>query len=174
MGITPDEKIERWIEAAGQTNKSPAVEKRVVTAGEFLEKTGRMTEQQACSCLTGIDFSQAVTVVRLPTSVYVQFVQQHKGIWFTDTGLTADEVGLAQGRRIRKLFVPVGVVPALKSSARSIKDTWTADRLFQSISPMARGKMGQMTKGGGTQYIVFDKTRMREMPAGRRPNSTAR
>lgn len=174
MGITPDEKVGRWIEAAGQTNKGPAVEKRVTAAGEFLEKTGRMTEKEACSCLTGIDFSLPVTVVRLPTSVYVQFVQQHKGIWFTDTGLTADDVGLAEGRRVRKLFVPVGVVPALKSTARSIKDTWTADRLFQSMSPAARGKMGQLTKGGGTQYIVFDKTRMREVPAGHRPRSLTR
>lgn len=174
MGITPDEKIGCWLKAAGQANKGLVVEKRVVAAGEFLEKTGRMTEEEACSCLTGIDFSLPVTVVRLPTSVYVQFVQQHKGVWFTDTGLTADDVGLAEGKRVRKLFIPVGVVPALKSTARSIKDTWTADRLFQSMSPMARGRLGQMTKGGGTQYIVFDKMRMREVPAGHRPRSTTR
>ena len=163
MGITPQEKIDTWMEAAGQLNKGPAVQHRVVTAGEFLEKTARMSEQEACSCLTGIDFSKPVTVVRLPTSVYVQFVQQHQGIWFTDTGLTADDVGLARGQRTRKLFSPVGVVPALKSTARSVKDTWTRDRLFQSVAPRARGKSGQMTKGGGTQYIVFDKTRMREV-----------
>ena len=163
MGITPKEKIDAWMEASGQLNKGPAVENRVVTAGEFLEKTGRMSQDEACSCLTGIDFSMPVTVVRLPDVVYVQFVQQHKGIWFTNTGLTADDVGLAQGRRLRKLFSPIGAVPALQSTARSIKDTWTKDRLFQSVSPQARGKMGQMTKGGGTQYIVFDKTRMREL-----------
>lgn len=168
MGMTPDDKIERWLEAAGQSGKGPAVRQRVVTAGEFLEKTARMTERDACGCLSGIDFSMSVTVVRLPDSVYVQFVQQHKGIWFTDTGLTADDVGLAQGRRVRKLFVPSGAVPALKSTARSIKDTWTADRLFQSVSPKSGGRMGQMTQGGGTQYVVFDKTRMRELPVGGR------
>lgn len=163
MGMTPKDKIARWLDAAGQLHKSSAVEQRVKTAGEFLEKTARMTEQEVCSCLTGIDFSKPVTVVRLPNSVYVQYVQQHKGCWFTDTGLTEDAVGLAEGGRKRKLFVPVGVVHALKSTARSIKDTWTVDRLFQSVSPAARGKLGQLTRGGGTQYIVFDKIRMKEV-----------
>ena len=163
MGITPKDKVTRWMDAAGQLHKSHEVEKRVVTAGEFLEKTARMNEREACSCLTGIDFSKSVSVVRLPESVYVQHVQRHKGDWFTDTGLTPDAVGLADGRRTRKLFVPVGVVHALKSTARSIKDTWTTNRLLQSVSPAARGKLGQMTRGGGTQYIVFDKFRMKEI-----------
>jgi hypothetical protein len=151
------------MEAAGQLRKSKAVQDRVVTAGEFLEKTARMSERDACSCLSGIDFSKLVSVVRLPDSVYVQYVQKHRGVWFTDTGLTEDLVGLAEGRRTRKLFVPIGVVHALKSTARSIKDTWTVDRLFQSVSPAAKGKMGQLTRGGGTQYVVFDKTRMKEV-----------
>lgn len=163
MGMTPPDKIARWMNAAGQLHKSRSVEERVVIAGEFLEKTARLSEQATCSCLTGVDFSKPVSVVRLPDSVYVQYVDQHKGYWFTDTGLTPDAVGLAEGRRVRKLYVPVGIVHALKSTARSIKDTWTADRLFQSISPAVRGKLGQMTRGGGTQYIVFDKFRMREL-----------
>ena len=102
-------------------------------------------------------------MVRLPDSVYVQYVAQHKGVWFTDTGLTPDLIGLAEGRRLRKLFAPLGVVHALQSNARSIKDTWSIDRLFQSVSPAARGKLGQMTRGGGTQYIVHDKFAMKEI-----------
>jgi hypothetical protein len=39
----------------------------------------------------------------------------------------------------------------------------TAGRLFQSISPAARGKLGQLTRGGGTQYIVHDKFAMKEI-----------
>lgn len=163
MGMTPPDKIARWVQAAGQTGKAQTVVDRVVIAGEFLEKTARMNERDACSCLTGIDFSKPVSVVRLPNSVYVQYAQQHRGAWFTDTGLTPDLVGLADGRRIRKLFTPLGVVHALQSTARSIKDTWTADRLFQSLSPAARGKLGQMTRGGGTQYIVIDKFAMKEI-----------
>ena len=162
MGMTPPDKIARWVNTAGQAGKAKPVIDRVVTAGEFLEKTARMNESEACSCLTGIDFSKPVVVVKLTNSVYVQYVQQHKGIWFTNTGLTPDLIGLAEGRRLRKLFTPVGVVHALECTSRSIKDTWTADRLFQSISPAARGKFGQikfgqMTSGGGTQYIVVDK-----------------
>jgi hypothetical protein len=163
MGQTPDDKIARWMEAAGQTGKSDSVRDRVVVAGEFLEKTARMSEADAGACLGGIDFSKPVVVVRLPPGVYVQYVQKHKGVWFTATGLTPDLVGLAGGKRSRKLFSPAGTVVALESTARSIKDTWTADRLFQSINPAAKGKLGQMTRGGGTQYVVFDKSRMQEI-----------
>jgi hypothetical protein len=163
MGLTPPDKIARWVRAAGQTGKPQPVLDRVITAGEFLERTARMSEADACSCLTGIDFSMPVTVVRLPQSVYVQYEQQHRGVWFTDTGLTPDLVGLAEGRRKRKLFTPVGTVHALQSTARSVKDTWTADRLFESVSPAARGRLGQMTRGGGTQYIVHDKFAMKEI-----------
>src|SRR5947208_16197133 len=161
MGMTPQDKVARWVTAAGQTGKSQAVIDRVVVAGEFLERTARMSERDAQECLSGIDFSQPVTVLKLPRSVFVQYVQKHRGVWFTDTGLTPDFVGLAEGKRVRTLFVPVGVVPALQSTARSIKDTWTADRLFQSLSPAARAKMGQFTRGGGKQYVVFDKFAMR-------------
>ena len=163
MGMTSSEKIARWVAAAGQTGKAKPVIDRVVTAGEFLERTARMSEPEACSCLTGIDFSKPVTPVKLTRKVYVQYVQQHKGIWFTNTGLTPDLVGLAEGRRLRKLFSPVGDVHALECTARSIKDTWTADRLFQSVSPVAKGKLGQMTQGGGAQYIVVDKLAMKEL-----------
>ena len=163
MGMTPPDRIARWVKAAGQTGKPQPVLDRVVTAGEFLERTARMSESDACSCLSGIDFSKPVVVVRLPDSVYVQYLDHHKGVWFTDTGLTPDAVGLAEGRRTRKLFRPLGIVHALQSTARSIKDTWTADRLFQSLSPAARGRLGQFTRGGGTQYVVHDRFAMKEI-----------
>lgn len=123
MGITPPDKIERWMKAAGQSGKGPAVRDRVIVAGEYLEKTARMPESEVLGLLAGIDFSKSVEVVRLPASVYVQYVQKHKGVWFTDTGLTPDLVGLAEGKRTRKLFTPIGIVPALKSTAAAIKDT---------------------------------------------------
>jgi hypothetical protein len=164
MGQTPTDKIERWVSAAGQTGKSQVVIDRVAAAGEFLEKTARLNEAQACQCLTGIDFSKAVEVVRLPNHLYVQYVQKHRGMWFTDTGLTPDAVGLADGKRVRTLFKPAGGVVALKSKARAVKDTWTIDRLFQSLSPSSKKKvMGQLTQGGGTQYVVANKFAMEEV-----------
>ena len=69
MGQTPDDKIARWMEAAGQTGKSDSVRDRVVVAGEFLEKTARMSEADAGACLGGIDFSKPVVVVRLRPGV---------------------------------------------------------------------------------------------------------
>src|SRR5262249_53698204 len=99
----------------------------------------------------------------LPRSVYVQYVQQHKGVWFTDTGLTPDAVGLAQLNRKRKLFKPRGSVYALKSTARAIKDRWTAAKLFGPLSSEEKRAIAQETRGGGTQYIVFDKSAMEEI-----------
>ena len=78
MGLTPQDKIARWVKAAGQTGKQQPVVDRVVIAGEFLERTARMNEPDACSCLTGIDFSKPVAVVRLHSSIYVQYEQQHR------------------------------------------------------------------------------------------------
>ena len=159
MGATPEAKIQRWMNAAGQTGKSQAVRDRVVISGEFLEKTARMDERSACSCLTGIDFSKPVKVVRLPDKLYVQYVKQHKGVWFTDTGLTPDLVGLAKGARTRELFRPAGMVHALKSTAGAIRDSWTI-KPDPSLSTAEKRKLAELTRGGGTQYIVFDKHRM--------------
>lgn len=145
--MTSPDKVERWVMAAGQTGKSKSVIDRVITAGDFLEKTGRMSEKEACECLTGVDFSKPVMVVKLTKSIYVQYVQRHKGVWFTDTGLTPDAVGLATGRRLRTLFTPAGTVHALKCTARSITDFWTGDKLFQLGTPAEREKIGQATKG---------------------------
>lgn len=163
MGMTPADKIARWVAAAGQTGKGQSVIDRVVVAGEFLEKTARLSEAHTCEMLSGIDFSRPVHVVRLPRSVYVQFGQQHRGLWFTDTGVTPGQVGLSGRGRTRKLYTPMGVVHALESTARAIKDTWTTQRLLESVSPAAGGRMGELTPGRARQYIVHDRFSMREL-----------
>ena len=211
MGVTPIEKINRWIEAAGQTGKPDSVKKKVIAAGEFLEKTCRASEEQACASLTGIDFSSTVEVDNLQTpSVYVQYAKKHRGEWFTDTGLSTDRVGIVIGSRKRKLFTPSGTVPALKTKARDIRDYWTQDRIFDNLKPYQIGPiarylkvspeellqiaiigdrqdqeslirkaikkeskpilkklLGTSTRGGGTQYLVFDKSRMNEIKRSR-------
>ena len=159
MGQTPPDKIARWSAAAGQSGKPPAVLARVVVAGEFLEKTGRLSEAAACECLTGIDFSHPVMVVRLAPGTYVQFTYHHVGAWFTRTGLTPGQVGLAKGQRERRLFKPSGTVWALQSTARPIKDYWTTGHLPQSLDPHSR-RMGELTQGGGPQYFVIDRALM--------------
>lgn len=162
MGKTPQEKIDRWVAAAGQENKGSKVIERVVTAGEFLEKNVRLSENEASKLLKGIDFSKPVDVVKLPQKVYVQYKVKHKGIWFTDTGLTPDAVGLSGCGRKRTLYRPAGTVPALRCKAMAIKDTWTPNRILETLSPESK-RLGQMTSGGGTQYVVGDKSRMEEL-----------
>lgn len=160
MGMTPPDKIARWVAAVGQTGKPPAVIGRITMAGEFLEKTGRLSEHDACQCLTGIDFSHPVLVVRLPPGTYTQFAQQHRGAWFTLSGLMPTQVGLAHGNRTPRRFRPEGIVWALQSVARPIKDTWTSSHLEESLDPRS-GKRGEWTIGGGTQYFVIDRWLMK-------------
>ncbi len=154
--------VEQWLVWTGQVGKSQSVVNRVSVAGHFLEDVCRMPEKKLRECLCGIDFSKAVRVLQLPKKVYVQYGGTDS-VWFTDTGLTPDLVGLAEGNRKRRLYRPVGGVRALKTTARSIKDSWTPGRIFQSLVPDVMRRFGQMTRGGGTQYIVADRSAMREL-----------
>ena len=189
MGKPSDKQIEAWLAAAGKKqNVGKQVLERIIRAGQFIENTARIKNGE--SLLSGIDFSKDVVVLnKLPDRVYVQYVSKHRGHWFTDTGLDPDLVGIAAGKRKRKLFRPGGSVAALKSRAASVKDTWTVGRLFDLIDPknpadQARLKkrfkvqsddemkklvakisrrLGQMTAGGGTQYFVADPSRMKKI-----------
>jgi hypothetical protein len=110
--------------------------------------------------LRGIDFSKPVQVCnRLPDGIYVQFVEQHLGSWFMRTGLRPDQVGLSGQGRNRRLYKPVGAVAALESTAAAIKDYWTQKRLLESVDPRS-GESGEVTRGGGTQYLVINKFQM--------------
>ena len=159
MGTPSADKVVKWLAAAGKTaNVSPQLRERVITAGQFIENSARA--ENTCDLLRGIDFSKPVKVCNcLPQGVYVQFVDHHLGSWFTYKGLLPDQVGLAGGYRERKLFMPIGPVAALESTAKGIKDWWTPGRLKESWDPIQR-KFGQLTSGGGVQYLVINKFQM--------------
>ncbi len=159
MGKTPESKIRAWLKATGLEGKGQGVVKRVQVAGEYCERTCRLSEADTLKVLSGIDFSAQVLVVRLPTKCYVQYRVKHTGRWFTDVGLTPDQVGLAQGVRRRELFSPAGVVYALKCRAKSIRDYWTPGRIFDKADLLSALK-GVPTRGGGTQYLVHDRFQM--------------
>jgi hypothetical protein len=126
--------------------------------------------KEASSWLQGIDFSKSVVVCNhLPDKLYVQFVGKHLGAWFTDTGMTPDQIGLANRRNGPRLFRPAGSVAALESTASSIKDWWSAGRAPDSVVPRAgqdrsgAPRKGQMTRGGGKQYLVINKFQMQQV-----------
>jgi hypothetical protein len=161
MGI--DEKLARWMEAASKPDGISRDVRQVARAGEFLEKTCSVSEERACSVLTTIDFSRPILIVRLPDSVYVQFIAENNDVWFTDTGLAASQLPAARFGRTRKLYRPLGPIPALRATARSINDAWTVDQLFQSSGPRVRAELGAPSRNGGTQYIVLSQRGMREV-----------
>ena len=166
MEPDPRPKTDIWMEAAdlGADADIPAgVARRVISAGEFLEKTAGLSEEAACRYLPGIDFQEPVSVVRLPDSVFVRFEEQFDGIWLTDAGLKPADVRKAGQRRIRKLVTPIGPVPALQCTARNFKDSWKKEDLFPWIAPQVRSQMPSSPRNGGRQYIVLDRTRMKSV-----------
>jgi hypothetical protein len=111
----------------------------------------------------GIDFSKPVRVCnRLPDGIYVQFVDHHFGSWFTHIGLRPDQVGLAEGQRKPERFRPVGVVAGLESTASAVKDYWTKGVVHESLDPTS-GRRGQLTQGGGAQYLVLNRFQMEQV-----------
>lgn len=156
-----ENKIERWLDAATLSGEFSAPRASVIRAAEFLEKTLQLSEEDACLWLSRIDFLRPLTVVRLPTSVYVQYEEQEFSVWYTDTGFAPDAVRLVRGRQLRTLFVPHGNVPALKSTPRCEADSWGFNQLFRSVAPEVKKKMGTPTPGAGVRYLVLDPVRMR-------------
>jgi hypothetical protein len=212
MGQTSQLVVEVWLLAAGESKATGgSLRQRIVTAGDFLLKTGRLksgdlrpkpnetaeamlerlSATELIGSLKGIDFNSPVTPLSsLPDQVYVQYVKQHRGHWFTNTGLTQDAVGLASGFRTRKLFKPAGSVAALESRAKSIRDFWSADKLFKwselqskweviqqqaarrnppltltdgHFELLKKKLVGQSTQGGGVQYFVANPSQMTEI-----------
>jgi hypothetical protein len=162
MGTASPEQISGWLAAAGKSaNVSSEVRERIIIAGQFIENSMRRTD--ASSLLRGIDFSKPVRVCnRLPDGIYVQFVDHHFGSWFTHIGLRPDQVGLAEGQRKPERFRPVGVVAGLESTASAVKDYWTKGVVHESLDPTS-GRRGQLTQGGGAQYLVLNRFQMEQV-----------
>lgn len=151
--VTP-ELEEAWLAACGKkANLSNVLKVKILSTGQFIAEHWGV--KKAAEFLSGIDVSKQIVQEKLKegVGVYIQYKGKYQGSWFTQTGLTPDMVGLAEGKRLRKLFTPKSNVTVLRSTAKSIKDTWTPDRLIQSFDPREK-KYGQMTSGGGVQYLV--------------------
>jgi len=163
MRPMPPEKLACWIQAAELPHHSATIEQRVIRAGEFLEITSGLSEEDACQLLPSIDYSQPITVARLPDSVYIRCQDRDHSAWFTDTGLTAEMLKEAGGPRSRSLYRPLGNIAALKSSARDFKDSWEPRHLFHAIATPQMDQFSRSSRHGGNQFMVLNTTRMRDV-----------
>src|SRR5438128_2009416 len=130
MGQTTESVIREWVKAAGEARVSRELLEKIILAGEFMRDDGNQSAEKILNHLSGIDFNSKVERVVLPKGVYIQYMRANLGNWFTKTGLTQDAVGLAEDFRTRELFEPAGDVAALACRAKSIRDNWSADKLF--------------------------------------------
>lgn len=161
------DKYKAWIEAAGKTSGiSGTLLKRIALVANYMSMHGEAPET-----IRGIDTSKPIEIVTLAKSaLYVQYkCRPYKGKWFTNTGVSIRNLGISEGhdgkatrsgkpipKRTRAVFEVTGSVKALKSTARSITDTWTKARDQYKIDPTT-GRAGEMVSGGGTQYYVASK-----------------
>jgi len=152
-----------WFEASGISETASMFERRVLkTAGDFLSRVGRISEDEIAALLADIDFSSALTVVPLPQSVFVREPFQ-SACWYTDTGLSVETVRTLPGARREKLYSPVSVIPALKCRSKTQSSVWAVDRLFPAVSPQTVRQMCLNGLTGGGQYLVFQHQSLREL-----------
>lgn len=111
------------------------------------EPSAGFSADRAAGHLAGIDFMQPVTLTELTPGVnYLQYPMNGKmGNYFTTVGTPAETIGINPAGRVPTLYTPTTTVPALRSTAADILDTWTVPG-----EPY-------MAKGGGIQYFVPNK-----------------
>jgi uncharacterized Zn-binding protein involved in type VI secretion len=130
---------------------------RRATAQSFYEKQG-MPAKDIPDHLSGIDFARPVKVVTIKQNTALDQMQVpggRQGNYYTPPGTPATKVGIspkgtdyATGAVVDKVptrYTATQDVPALRSTAAPVKDTWSV-----------KGSPFQ-TEGGGTQYFTMDK-----------------
>ncbi len=123
------------------------------TAYKFYANAGFSADRSA-GHLAGIAFTQPVTLTELtPGTNYLQYPMNGKmGNYFTTVGTPAETIGINPAGRVPTLYTPTTAVTALRSTAADIIDTWTVP------------SQPYMTKGGGIQYFVPDKSVFAQVP----------
>jgi filamentous hemagglutinin len=115
-------------------------------AHNFYRSAG-FSADRAAGHLAGIDFTQPVTRIELvPGTNYLQHqLNGNMGNYFTTVGTSAEAIGINPAGRVPMLYTPTVSVPALRSIATDILDTWTVP------------SQPYITHGGGIQYFVPNK-----------------
>ena len=160
------DQLARWLEAAGVLSgeeTSEAVRAAVAKAGEFLIAVGGLAEEQICECVAGINFNQAPIVVRLPNSVFIRHDGVMGGAWLTETGLSAEVAKPLAARATRKLFYPMGPVPALRAIPVYPLGSTHPVELFRGVTGSARAELSQLARRGGTHYCAPNQSMLREL-----------
>lgn len=160
------EQLMRWLEAVGVSSDdetSAAVSAAVAKAGKFLVGIGSLPDAHVCDGLAGIDFDHPPIVVRLPNSVFVRHDDVASGMWLTDTGLSAEAAKPLAGRTTRKLFYPMGPVPAMRATPVSPLVCPHPAELFRGVTGSARSELSKLSQRGGTHYCVPIQSMLREL-----------
>jgi len=121
-------------------------EKREKLAYNFYRRNG-MSHDQALSHIKGIDFSQPVSVRRLPVGKNLtqwRNPARPVGNYFTEPGTSASQLDINPKGRVEQPFTVANDTKALTSRAALITDTWTDPGHPFDAS------------GGGRQYYVPD------------------
>ncbi|MEO7329383.1 MAG: hypothetical protein ABI193_12440 [Minicystis sp.] len=175
--------VEEWLYKSGVRRIAPMARAGTETALRFLEtKRNFATEGDVAGWIKGIDFSKSVSVkhcaagetligyLQLKPNVVAKIkanpskmaeiikgLQPHEveiGKFFTKSGTSSRQLGIADQNRIYVKFKVNGSVSALESTTSPIKDTWTVRSGGTTTSAGNTWYNGQLVGGGGTQYLI--------------------
>lgn len=119
---------------------------RQTVARDFYRATTGWSDSRIASHLRGIDFSQPVKIVDIPTGTSLtQFnLPGRVGNYYAPAGTPANTLGIYTSGLIESSHTFGAPARALQSTAKSIIDDWSMSAVGWKIE----------TGGGGTQYFV--------------------
>ena len=134
----------------------------VIKAVKFF-RNNNLNEEQMVNALRGIDLHKPLSTVPMNKGTrLVQNIERNAdgdvrvGQWFSRSGVSDRNLGLAKGNREYKVFELKVDVEVLASTASPINDTWTQGRTLSTYTPTSGGtvKAGEMVNGGGEQFFL--------------------
>ncbi len=175
--------VEEWLYNSGVRRISPMARSGTETALRFFDSKKQFASTgDVTGWLKGIDLSKPVSVkhcaagetligyLQLKPNVVAKIkanpskaaeiikgLQPHEvemGRFFTKSGTSNRQLGIADQNRIYVKIKVQGSVSALESTTSPIKDTWTVRAGGTTTSSGNTWYNGQLVGGGGTQYLI--------------------
>jgi hypothetical protein len=144
-------RVKANLEESAKARSSSSFEQLVrhENAYNFYTQHAGYSADRAMSHLSGIDFTQPVSIVEVqPGTKFIQHVgARGVGNYFAPPGTPAEMLGINPAGRTPMLFEASEPEIALRSTASKVVDTWTEATPFQS-------------EGGGTQFFIPNKSAM--------------
>jgi hypothetical protein len=172
--------VEQWLIRMRIPKSPPLVQDRIRAALTYFKRELPQAELDTIQgYMEGIDFKARTSVEQVPLNAGQELIMygdatllrltdprlilDYLGQWFSEVGTAPENLGISRGgpkRQFVRLRVKPGAqIPALRSEAASVLDTWTwgrtANRMsFRKNSGGISATGAEYRGGGGIQYFI--------------------